>query len=49
MKVGYFFTSSYILPTYSPSKPKQNNCTPEKKEIRIIVEERPGVILVKNF
>ena len=40
---GLFFTSSYIRPTYSPTSPKANNCTPEKKVTTNTVVESPGV------
>ena len=53
MKLGLFFTSSYILPTYSPNKPRPIKFNPEKKVINKIVEDKPGVtdgstILIKT-
>ena len=41
----YFFTSSYILPMYSPIKPSPIRFKPEKKVINKIVEDSQGVIV----
>ena len=44
-KVSLVGDAKYILPIYSPIMPRDNNCTPPKKHIILIVLDQPDTVL----
>ena len=39
--LGLAFVSKYIFPIYSPKTPKQINCTPPIKQIKLVILAQP--------